>query len=49
MTLFLLNREEVLSDLLETILSDRESSNADSSLVNGMDVILSLVEYKRPK
>eukprot|EP00795_Rhopilema_esculentum_P005269 gene5269-418_t len=41
-------REDVLSDLIDRILSDRGSPNADSSLVNGMDVLLSLIEFKRP-
>lgn len=46
---YLFSREDVLSELIDTILSDRDSPNAESSLVNGMDVLLSLIEVKRPK
>ena len=43
-----ISRAEVLSDLIDTILSHGDSPNAESSLVNGMDVLLSLIEVKRP-
>jgi len=44
----IVDKEEILSTLIDTILSDRDSINADSSLVNGVDVLLSIFEFKRP-
>ncbi len=42
-------REDVLAELLDNILSDGSADHAESALVNGMDVLLSLIEFKRPK